>query len=100
MAEARATWPDARLMADGRVRIPAANSQTVTVSGTQYQEWAPDTGWEVEPLPDPEPRWQPNDVITDASGEVFVRTEAGRWRHVLGLNLDPIRPLTRLVPAQ
>jgi hypothetical protein len=98
MPTARATWPDARLMADGRVRIPAANSQTVTVSGVTWVEWAPSAGWETETLPDPEPRWEPGDVARDANSAVFFRTEAGRWRDVTGAGLEPVRPLTRLIP--
>jgi hypothetical protein len=30
---------------------------------------------------------------------VFWRTDADRWRDVSGMNLEPVRPLTRLVPA-
>lgn len=99
MADARVTYPRGRVMADGRVRVPALFSRRVTVSGTDYIEWDPDADWEWETIPDPEPKWEPGDAARDMAGNVFVRTEAGRWREALGrLDVDPARPLTRLVP--
>lgn len=56
-------------------------------------------------LPDPEPRaepsWEPGDVVRDAEGRVYQRTECGwPWQamcHDVGENVL-VRPLTRLVP--
>ena len=98
MAIGRVTWPDARVMADGRVRIPAT-ATVVNVAGTDYYQWEAGSRWEVELIPDTDPTWQPGDVARDANGVVFVRTESGRWRDALGQNLEPVRPMTRLVPA-
>ena len=97
MATGRATFPTARIMADGRVRVPGGTP--VTVSGQQFTEWPADSGWEVELIPDITTVWSPGDVARDAGGIVFVRTESGRWRDALGQNLEPVRPLTRLIPA-
>jgi hypothetical protein len=49
-------------------------------------------------VPDPEPKWEHGDVVRDANGVVFWRTEADRWRDVSGMGLEPVRPLTRLIP--
>ena len=99
MPTARVSWPDGRVMADGRVRVPANGAAIVTINGVQQVEWPPNIGWEVEVLPDPEPRWNPGDVAHDANQVVFWRTESGRWRDVSGMELEPVRPLTRIWPA-
>lgn len=99
MAQVRATWPAARLMADGRVRLPDVGVSLLIVNGEAVVEWPAGAGWETEVIPDPEPRWDVGDVVVDAAGEHFVRTPAGRWQQVLGLDTDPVRPLTPMVPA-
>jgi hypothetical protein len=98
MADARVTWPNARVMADGRVRIPAAQASRTTVSGVEYVEWEPDVGWEIERIPPPEPRWEPGDSAVDFAGSVYVFTPGQRWRNALGEDKAPVRPLTRLIP--
>lgn len=55
----------------------------------------------VERLPDPEPEWQPGDVVRDAGGRTFMRTDCDEWRDFCGkyfLDKDLTRPVTRLVP--
>jgi hypothetical protein len=98
MPTARVSWPDARVMADGRVRVPLLGATVIDVSGTSWVQWPPASGWEVEIVPDPEPKWEHGDVVRDANGVVFWRTEADRWRDVSGMGLEPVRPLTRLIP--
>ncbi len=99
MPTARVSWPDARVMADGRVRVPANNASIIIVNGVTQVEWPAGVGWETEIVPDPEPRWNPGDVAADANSLVFWRTEAGRWRDVSGMELEPVRPLTRVWPV-
>ena len=95
--QARVTRPDAKIMlGTGLIRIPALPTNYDPAKG--YTEFQP-AGWEVETIPDPEPRWEPNDAVRDATGVVFVRTPAGRWLDALGQDRDPVRPLTKLLPA-
>jgi len=97
MPRARVTHPEAFVMADGRVRIPGL-ALTVVVSGKTVTEFPADTGWEVETLPNPEPAWVEGDAARDAAGDVFVRTPSGRWRNPFISDLEPVRPLKRLIP--
>jgi len=97
MPRAQVTHPDAWVMADGRVRVPGL-SLVVVVSGRTFTEFAADTGWEVEVLPNPEPAWAEGDVVQDAHGQTFILTPSRRWREALGQDFEPARPLKRLVP--
>ena len=93
---ARVTHPNARVMlTTGNIRVPVLPVATNPTAG--WTEFAPGV-WEVEVIPDPDPDWQPGEVVQDTDGHVFVFTPAGRLRHVLGQDIHPNRPLVRLVP--
>lgn len=80
----------------GNIRIFALPANVSAPNG--YTEFTP-AGWEIEMIPDPDPRWDVYDAIRDATGAVFVRTPSGMWQNALGLDDDPVRPFTKLVPA-
>lgn len=93
---ARVTYPDGKVMTTtGNIRIPQIGTVN-TVAG--WTEFPPDQ-WETEIIPEPEPRWIAGDVVADSVGNKFVQLPSGRWREVLGLDIQPVRPLVRLVPA-
>lgn len=96
MQRARVTWPDAQVMANGAIRIPASSVWHAPVSGARYTEFDSD-GWEVEIIPDTHD-WETNDVAHDAGGLIFVMRPNGRWMDVLGMNREPVPPLTKYVP--
>ena len=102
-------------MTDDEPYKPQAGHQvTATITGTVtehgiFADFANVDGWTVARfdvtwtrLPDPEPDWQPGDVVRDADGDLYERTSDPRlvWRGV-GCHWDDDdlkRPLVRLVP--
>lgn len=81
-------------LVDYRVYVP-------TVMTEQESEWGGGLKVEVEVLPDPEPRWQPGDVVLDANGSTWQYLKATRgWADYLGNTVLPRalpRPLTLVV---
>lgn len=96
-----------RVTIEGEIRMAFEEGKGALI-GALWQPFAVGT-W--ERLPDPEPEWQPGDLVLDARGEVWRRREpvdmygvAYVWdsfsNEYPSPDATPVRPLRRLVVAE